>query len=103
MSDVAVPRTSWPSWLLWLVWGLFTVAWSAALLRPEPAVLAVHMLPEEVRFPAAKLLHVGAYLVLMVLTVWLPLFRPPDGSAGQGRGWLWVLLAFPSLHAAVTE
>jgi VanZ family protein len=82
-----------PSWLRWLAWGVFLVAWSAALLTPQPVYLAKRLLPEQTQFPLGKTLHVGAYAVLTLLTSWLCV----------SRRWRWGLLALVSLHGMATE
>jgi VanZ family protein len=86
----------------WPIWGIYTVAWSMALLVPNPVYLVLSHGPggkkidpalEWGLFLFAKTLHVMAYALAAVLTGWL---RAP------GR-WRWVLLAFWSLHACGTE
>jgi VanZ family protein len=80
--------------LLWIVWFLYVGAWTAALLTPHPAKIAVAVLPEDdTRFYVLKTVHVLAYLVLTVLTGFL---RGP-------RPWRWLLLLFLSAHALGTE
>jgi VanZ family protein len=81
-----------PGWL-WAVWGLFLAAWTAALLRPEPARLHTALLPPGTQFPTAKALHVGSYALLTALACWPP--------AGPGRRWL--AAAALSVHAFATE
>jgi VanZ family protein len=78
----------------WGLWFLFVVAWSIALLTPNPSEIAEEVFPDAtLRFYAAKSLHVAAYFVLTVLTIQLPAPRPLR----------LLLLLFPSLHALATE
>jgi VanZ family protein len=80
--------------LLWTLWILYVGAWSAALLRPEPAHAAAALLPsDDVRFYILKTVHVLAYLILTVLTGLLQMPRP----------WRWLLLLFLSAHGMGTE
>jgi VanZ family protein len=84
----------WPSrGMRWLAWFIYAAGWSAALVTPQPAIFAQEVLPKEALFPAAKSLHVLAYLGLTVLTGWL---RVP----WRWRGWAFAFLPF---HAAATE
>ncbi len=77
----------------WAVWSLYLLAWSAALLTPHPMGAARALLPSDLRFLAAKALHVSAYALLAILTGWL--------RAGPRSRWL--LLALLSGHAFATE
>jgi VanZ family protein len=85
--------------LRWAVWLAFLVAWSVALLVPDPIEFLFRYKPDslelssEMTFLMAKALHVTAYALAAILTGWL---RAP-GS------WRWVLLAFWFLHAGATE
>ncbi len=80
--------------LLWTLWILYVGAWSAALLRPEPAYVAAALLPsDDVRTYILKTVHVLAYLILTVLTGLLQMPRP----------WRWLLLLFLSAHGLGTE
>jgi VanZ family protein len=107
---VAAPgRTSWrPAFFRWLIWLAFVALWTQALLTPNPGqhLLAtlrfLHLLEEnpvemqrfrEHAFYFAKACHIGAYLVLAVLSGWLKV---------PGR-YRWLLLVFMSLHAMGTE
>src|SRR5262249_11227580 len=81
-----------PVWR-WLAWSGFLAAWSAALLTTEPVHVAADVLPENAVFPASKLLHVGCYTVLTLLTGWLPVRRAAA----------WLLLFLPTAHAFATE
>jgi VanZ family protein len=81
-----------PGWL-WALWGLYLAAWTAALLRPEPARVNTEVLPPRAQFPAAKALHVGSYALLAALACWPP--------ARPGRRWL--VFAALSCHAFATE
>jgi VanZ family protein len=76
-----------------VLWALLLAGWTVALLTPDPVRLANEVLPQQVEFPAAKLLHVTAYAVLASLACVL---RP------LGR-WRWALLAVLSLHGMGTE
>jgi VanZ family protein len=91
MGDVAV---MWPSrktrGLIWLV---YTLSWSTALLVPVPQPPVEALRDPVVRFTLAKALHVSAYMLLALLTLWL---RP----AGA---WRWLLLAFLLAHGILTE
>jgi hypothetical protein len=78
----------------WLLWGAWLVAWSIALLTPQPVRLAQAIIPPDSLIPYTKVLHVGAYALLTGLGGWLALTT--------GR-WRWVLLGFLSLHALGTE
>src|SRR5437660_794554 len=82
-----------PSLWRWLIWLAFLVAWTVALLTPQPVQIADELLPEQAHFSAAKSLHVISYLILTVLTSWLPV------STRVRRG----LLFLPTLHACATE
>ena len=77
----------------WAVWSLYLAAWSAALLTPHPMGVARALLPSDLRFLAAKALHVSAYALLAILTGWLR-------AGPRGR---WLLLALLSGHAFATE
>lgn len=79
----------------WLVWSLYVVVWTIAL---EVPVVAPEGLPgREViltyRMFFAKSAHVAAYVVLTVLSAWVPLpgrYRP-------------VMMFFLMAHAAASE
>jgi VanZ family protein len=75
-----------------LGWCLCVGLWTAALLTTYPVEVGKAVTPAPIHFPAAKLLHVSAYVFLTLFVSWLPL-----------RRWRWLLLAFLSLHAAGTE
>src|SRR5436305_330152 len=77
----------------WLAWSLFLLAWTLALLTPQPVQVADAVLPDDAVFPTSKALHVTAYALLAILTAALPLRR-------RTRWWLLGLLV---LHAAGTE
>jgi VanZ family protein len=79
--------------LRWLVWGGFLVAWTIALLTTPPVHVAEAVLPPPARFPSAKLLHVSAYAILVLLSSALPVTRRVR----------WLLLLLLSLHAMGTE
>jgi VanZ family protein len=67
--------------------------WTALLVTPYPIRASVALVPEQHRFPAAKVLHFLGYAGLAVLSGFLPL-RP---------GWRWLLLALLSAHTCGTE
>src|SRR5690242_11957762 len=75
------------------IWSVFVVAWTTALLTPQPAVMADTLLGEDNAGYASKILHVSAYAVMTILSGWLRVRSP-------GRQ---VLLAFLSFHALGTE
>jgi VanZ family protein len=79
----------WPSRKIRvLIWFVYVLSWSTALLVPVPS------LPDpDVQFTVAKALHVAAYAVLALLTLWLRL----------GGWWRWLLLAFLFAHGVLTE
>jgi hypothetical protein len=58
-----------------------------------PVELSQQILPQGLRFPTAKVLHVSAYAFLTLLSVLLPV---------RGRVH-WLLIAFLSLHGFTTE
>jgi VanZ family protein len=76
-----------------LVWLIYTVAWTVALLTPQPVDIADAALNPENAFYASKALHVSAYALLAILSGWLNAPLP----------WRWLLLAFMSTHALGTE
>ncbi|HZU36703.1 MAG TPA: VanZ family protein [Gemmataceae bacterium] len=78
---------------LWLFWVICVAVWTTALLTLFPVEISRQVLPENLRFPTAKTLHVSAYAFLAFLTVLLP-------ARGRVR---WLLIAFLSLHAFATE
>ncbi len=80
-------------WLRWLVWLTYTVAWTAALLTPQPVEVADRMLSADVAFLSSKGLHIASYAMLAVLSGWLRVPRPSR----------WLLLGFLSFHALGTE
>jgi VanZ family protein len=85
--------TPWvPAWVRWLAWLSFGSLWSVALLIHSPAK-SVGVEDPWTAFLLAKTLHVSAYLTWTVLGGWI-------GLSGRGR---WLLLAFLSAHAFVTE
>jgi hypothetical protein len=95
----------------WLIWLVFVVAWTWALLLPDPGDLArALILPgtalgdEKESFQQrllliiqseafSKILHVAAYMVLTILSGWL-------AKSGIPR---WLLLVFLLAHAVATE
>jgi VanZ family protein len=89
----AAPRR--PLWCVPVLalWVLLLAGWTVALLTPDPVRLAREVLPDQVEFPAAKLLHLAAYAVLAALA---------GGLRPLGR-WRWVLLVVLSLHGMGTE
>jgi len=99
VNDHWRPKASHATPVRWAIWFAFLVAWSVALLVPDPiGWLLRHKpdsleLPHQTTFLMAKTLHVTAYAVAAVLTGWL---RAPGP-------WRWVLLVFWFLHADATE
>ena len=77
----------------WLIWSLCVLVWTAALVTPYPVHAGRAVLPAGSHFPIAKLLHIGAYAFLTVLSAWL----------GVRDGRRWWLLVFLSLHGMGTE
>ncbi len=76
-----------------LIWFVYTVAWTTALLTPQPVELADAVLSKDYAFYASKTLHVSAYAGLAILTGWLRAPLP----------WRGLLLGFLSAHALGTE
>jgi VanZ family protein len=76
----------------WMIWGVCVVAWTLALVTPQPAQIERAILPSEATYPVSKALHIAVYAGLTVLSVWVPMRR--------GR---WCLLIFLSLHGMATE
>ena len=96
-KDSAAEVATWSGWfsprIRFAIWLMFTIAWTAALLTPQPVEIRNTILAEESREPAGKALHVGAYAVLAILTCSiLPLIRSRI-----------FLLLFLSTHAMLTE
>jgi hypothetical protein len=90
---MAEPRGFHPG-LRWLVWILYGIAWSLALLTPQPVTLRNEVIHDEtLGLIAAKTLHVAAYAVWVILTAWLP-------APCRTR---WLLLIVISAHAFATE
>jgi VanZ family protein len=79
--------------LRWLIWLAFVTSWTVALLTPEPAVLAESVLSEEALPGSFNLAHLSCYAVMSALSGWL---RVPASRR-------WLLLAFLSSHAFLTE
>ena len=80
-------------WLPWTVWLVYAVAWTVALLTPEPVQVADAVFGEHRAFLAAKVLHVGAYALFTILSSRLHERRP----------FRWLVPAFLALHALGTE
>ena len=76
-----------------LIWSIYTAAWTAALLTPQPVNVAEALLSEDTVPYASKTLHVAAYALLAVLSGWL---RAP-------LSWRRLLVGFLSAHALGTE
>jgi VanZ family protein len=99
MNEVAEQSPHWSSRWRWVIWLLFVLAWSTALLVPDPVGFVFGHgdgsldIPDDVKFLMAKSLHVTAYALAAILT----------GSLHAPGRWRWVLLAFWSLHACGTE
>jgi VanZ family protein len=75
------------------LWFLYAVAWSLALLTPQPVELADYLLGERGSFFSGKVVHVMGYAGFAILTGWLPVSRPVR----------WLLACFLSLHGMGTE
>jgi VanZ family protein len=78
----------------WVLWSVCLLLWTVALLTPQPMLHRLRWLPPELRFWAAKTLHVTVYGLLAVLTGWLMNVTP------RSR---WLLLGLICLHALGTE
>jgi VanZ family protein len=76
-----------------VVWLVYSLAWTAALVTPQPVEASKATLPEEAQFTVGKTLHVCAYALLCALTGWQ---RFP-------QRWRPVALLALSAHAALTE
>src|SRR5260370_22271299 len=76
-----------------LIWFVYTVAWTTALLTPQPAQILHTVLDQENAFQASKTLHVSAYALFAILSGWLQ-------APLRWRRWL---VAFLSAHALATE
>jgi hypothetical protein len=77
----------------WLLWIGYVVAWTTALLVPNPFKSGNAPDVQTGLTIFAKVVHVSAYAALAMLTGWL-------GVRGKGRWWL---LAFLIAHAFGTE
>jgi hypothetical protein len=79
--------------LLWLIWlaGLGLLTWG--LLSPAAPEVNRSLLPEQLRYPASKGIHLIGYAGVSALVGWLPVGR-------LGRLLLWLLLV---CHAGLTE
>jgi VanZ family protein len=79
----------------WPIWLVYVLAWTAALLMPVPemADANTHHLILDRRFLLAKVVHVGAYVVMAGLTAWL---RAPVR-------YRFVLMFFLMAHATISE
>jgi VanZ family protein len=75
-----------------LIWFVYCVSWFTALLVPLPPLPEAFRDPG-VRFTLHKTVHVAAYAVLALLTVWL---RPCGW-------WRWPLIAFLFAHGVLAE
>src|SRR5262245_43301237 len=80
-------------WIRWSVWVAAVATLTVALLTSEPARVAGATLPPDTNFLASKTVHVLSYLILALLTAWLPLLP-------VRRRWL---LGFLVAHAFLTE
>jgi VanZ family protein len=88
-TDEASVSAMWPSRRIRvLIWFVYVLSWSTALLVPVPSLG-----DRDVQFMLAKTLHVAAYAVLALLTLWLR-------AAGW---WHWLLLVFLFAHGVLTE
>jgi VanZ family protein len=94
----ASPSTLRQAWLLlwrfrWLIWSAYAMAWTLALLTPQPIRVAQATFGPETGHLASKGLHISAYTLFTVLSAWLRARLP----------WRWLLPAFVSAHAFLTE
>lgn len=93
MDEASVPAM-WPSRRIrGLIWLGYVLSWSTALLVPIPTAPVEALRDPALQFVLAKTLHVTAYALLAILTVWLRL----------GGWWRWLLLAFLFAHGVLTE
>ena len=89
-----VTAVDWPSSpLRWMIGIAFALAWSIALLTPQPAQVATEVLSDSARFPTVKSLHILAYAAFIVLCGW-------QCVSERLR---WCLFACVSFHAFATE
>ncbi len=79
--------------LRWLTWTVYAIAWSTALLTPQPVDVAQAVLPTTMEYVTAKVLHISAYAVFAMLSAWLPVTPR----------YRWLLVLFVSMHAFGTE
>ena len=68
-------RTSNVARWRWALWLVCLGIWTAALLRPEPAVFNREVIAPHFDFPLSKILHMGAYAFLTVFAGTLPMTR----------------------------
>jgi VanZ family protein len=93
MKEQIKPTSRFEPRLRRLIWSVYVLAWTTALLTPQPAEIADKLLGEEDAFYASKTLHVSAYAIMAIVSGWL----------GVRSAWRPVLLAFLSFHALGTE
>jgi VanZ family protein len=77
----------------WPIWSGYAVAWSLALLTPQPVAVCDAVFAPDTGHLASKTLHISSYAVFTILSAWLRARLP----------WRWLLLAFLSLHGFLTE
>jgi len=79
--------------MAWPIWIAYAIAWSLALLTPQPIHVRDAVLSEQPAIFSSKLVHIGGYMIFTILSGWLRLPLP----------FRWSALAFLSLHALGTE
>jgi hypothetical protein len=62
--------------MAWPIWIAYAIAWSLALLTPQPIHVRDAVLSEQPAIFSSKLLHVGGYLIFTILSGWLRLPWP---------------------------
>lgn len=82
--------SGWRVWLAWGLWLALLALWTYGLLSMK-ASRAAEYVPEDLRFYAAKGLHLTAYALLTFGAAWLP-------APGRWAAWLGLLA-----HAWLTE
>jgi VanZ family protein len=95
IRKIGATRSKGPSVARWLIWLLFVISWSAALEMPFPQ--QEHLPGGEFiityKIIIAKSLHLGAYILLTVLSAWVPV---------KAR-YRWLMMFFLMVHAWGSE